>query len=189
MRIGLGLFCLVVGCGVSAAQTPVTQSETLDIHHYEVSGLSPEHLIESFRNRPDPTVVATTRSGVDIRYEFAFGQGECRLMQIDLTLDIDITYPRWREEAQGSASMQAEWARFMAAVEAHEHGHVERFRAAVSNLSDQLAAIPPAASCDVVRDAVDRSGEQFDRALEAAQAAYERETNNGATQGARLRFR
>ncbi len=189
MRIGLGLVCLTFSCGVAAAQTPVSTAETLDIHHYEVTGLSPEHLIASFRNRPDPAVMATTRGGLSIRYDFAFGGDECRLMQVDLTLDIDITYPLWREEDRGSQDMRAAWQRFKTALEIHEEGHVERFRDAAARLSDRLAAIPPAPSCHTVRAAVDRHRAQFDREVDAEQAAYERETDNGATQGARLRFR
>ncbi|WP_394693111.1 DUF922 domain-containing protein [Hyphobacterium sp.] len=189
MRIGLGLVCWVISGGIAAAQTPVSIAETLDIHHYEVTGLSPEHLMASFRSRPNPAVMATTRGGLSIRYDFAFGGGECRLMQVDLALDIDITYPLWREEDRGSESMREAWQRFKSALEIHEEGHVERFRDAAARLSDRLAAIPPAPSCQTVRAAVDRHRAQFDREVEAEQAAYERETDNGATQGARLRFR
>ena len=189
MRIGLGLVCLAFSCGVAAAQTPVSTAETLDIHYYEVTGLSPEHLIASFRSRSNPAVMATTRGGLSIRYDFAFGGGECRLMQVDLTLDIDITYPLWREENRGSDAMRAEWQRFKTALEVHEDGHVERFRDAAVRLSDRLTAIPPAPSCHTVRAAVDRHREQFNREVDVEQAAYERETDNGAAQGARLRFR
>jgi len=189
MRFLCTIVWLLVGSVGAFAQTPVSRSETLDIHHYEVTGLSPAHLIESFRNRPDPTVMATTRGGVDIRYDFAFGNDECRLMQIDLTLDIDITYPRWREEAQGSASMQVEWQRFKTALETHEQGHVDRFRRAVTSLSDRLVTIRPAASCQTVRAAVEAERQRFHQDISIIQADYERETDNGAAQGARLRFR
>jgi predicted secreted Zn-dependent protease len=188
MRFLCTIVWLLVGSVGAFAQTPVSQSERLDIHHYEVTGLSPEHLIESFRNRPDPTVMATTRGGVDIRYDFAFGNDECRLMQIDLTLDIDITYPRWREAMQAPASMQAEWQRFITALEIHEQGHVDRFRRAVAALSDQLATIRPAASCHTVRAAVEAERERFHQEISSIQADYERQTDYGATQGARLRF-
>jgi len=189
MRVVCVCLWLAFSCGVSAAQAPVTQAETLDVHHYEVTGLSPEHLITSFRNRPNPAVMATTRGGLTIRYDFAFGGDVCRLMQVDLTLDIDITYPLWREEAHGPQGMRTEWQRFKVALESHEQGHVERFRDAASRLSDRLAAIPPAPSCHTIRAEVESQRGQFNREVEAEQARYERETDNGAVQGARLRFR
>ncbi|WP_421789823.1 DUF922 domain-containing protein [Hyphobacterium sp.] len=168
---------------------PVTRTETLDVNHYEVTGLSPEHLILSFRSRPNPAVMATTRAGVSTRYDFAFGNGECRLMQVELMLDIDITYPRWREEGRGSEVMRSEWTRFIQAVEIHEQGHVDRFRDAADRLSERLSAIPPAASCQTIRRRVAEEEERFDHEVSVVQAAYERQTGFGRTQGARLRFR
>jgi len=189
MRILTGLFLAVIGSAVSMAQPSVSQTETLDIHHYEVTGLSPEHLINSFRARTNPAVMATTLGGVDVRYDFAFGGDECRLMQVELKLDIDITYPLWREEARGPDAMRTEWARFMIAVRAHEQGHVDRFRRAANEMSDRLAAIPPASSCRTVRSAVAAERERFRHEIAIIQAEYERQTDNGANQGARLRFR
>jgi predicted secreted Zn-dependent protease len=168
---------------------PVTLSETLDVHHYEVSGLSPEHLVSSFRARPNPSVMATTRAGVSTRYDFAFGNGECRLMQVELALDIDITYPLWREEAQGNDAMRAAWTRFITALEIHEQGHVDLFREAAGELQGRLARLPPAPSCNALAQSIERERQRFDREVNVVQSAYEAQTRNGATQGARLRFR
>ena len=184
------VFALALVLNNSAVmRVPVTQTETLDVNYYEVTGLSPEHLILSFRSRPNPAVMATTRAGVSTRYDFAFGNGECRLMQVELMLDIDITYPRWREEENGSDEMREEWSRFIAAVEVHEQGHVDRFREAAARLSDRLASIPPASSCQTIRRAVAEEKNRFDHEVGVIQAAYERQTGFGRTQGARLRFR
>ncbi|WP_421788521.1 DUF922 domain-containing protein [Hyphobacterium sp.] len=168
---------------------PVTLQETLDVHHYEVTGLSPEHLVASFRQRPNPSVMAITRAGMSTRYDFAFGNGECRLMQVELLRDIDITYPRWREQDRGSETMQAAWTQFLTALEIHEQGHVDRFREGAQGLSDRLAALPPQESCQALSRAVEREQDRFDREMARIQSAYEAETRNGAAQGARLRFR
>lgn len=168
---------------------PVTLEESLDTHYYEVTGLSPEHLIGSFRARPNPAVMATTRAGVSTRYDFAFGEGACHLMQVELALEIDITYPRWREEDRGSGEMRAEWSRFMTALEEHEQGHVALFREAAADLQERLSRLPPAPSCNALAQSVERERQRFDREVNVVQSVYEARTRNGEAQGARLRFR
>ena len=184
----IAFFLVLAASDIASPPVPVTLSETLDVNHYEVTGLSPEHLIHSFRMRPNPAIIATTRAGVSTRYDFAFGDGVCRLMQVELTLDIDITYPLWREEERGNETMRNEWSRFMTALEMHEEGHVRLFREAAEDLSDRLASLPPAQSCNALSQSVERERQRFDREVNVVQSAYELQTRNGASQGARLRF-
>lgn len=190
MSVFAFVLALALNSGTSAsAPVPVTQTEDLDVYYYEVTGLSPDHLMQSFMARPNPAVMATTRAGISTRYDFAFGNGQCRLMQVELMLDIDLTYPRWREEERGPAAMRQEWTRFMAALEVHEEGHVDLFREAANRLSTRLSEIRPADSCQTISRRVAEEKDRFDREITAIQDAYERQTGHGRTQGARLRFR
>ncbi|MEE2565351.1 DUF922 domain-containing protein [Hyphobacterium marinum] len=176
--------------GASASQDGrVTISESESESHYEVTGLTPRHLANSFRNQPRRGEMARTDGGLSLAFDFAYGGEGCRLTGGDIAITIHTTYPRWRERDRGPQVMREEWDRFMAALREHETIHGDLFRDEAHRLAGRLENLPPSPSCDGLHQSIAAERERFDRDINAAQAAYEIRTRNGASQGARLRFR
>tara|TARA_R110002096_G_scaffold42970_2_gene115952 strand:- start:3168 stop:3761 length:594 start_codon:yes stop_codon:yes gene_type:complete len=192
--IAAALAVLVCAAAPARAQIDTHATPTIAVtertseSHYEVTGLTPQHLARSFQRQPNPGVMAQTDGGLSLRFDFAFGDQGCQLMGAELALHIHTTYPLWRERDRGPEAMRREWDRFAGALRVHEDIHGDLFRSEAQRLAERLESLPPARSCDGLHRAIDRERDAFDRAITQAQAAYERDTRNGAAQGARLRF-
>lgn len=105
----------------------------------------------------------------------------CSIPNPSVSVNAQITLPRWTPPPDTEPGLAAEWTRFIAALEKHEAGHkdisakagrdiVEQLR----NLSGPCSQISMRAS-DIARVIVDRADEQ--------QKAYDAATRHGITQG------
>lgn len=186
----IGLIAVLVSTPLAAADSNrvVTISETESKGHYEVTGLTPRHLANSFQSQPRRGEMARTDGGLSLAFDFAYGPEGCRLTGGEIAITIHTTYPRWRERDRGPDAMRVEWDRFMDALREHETVHGDLFREEAQRLADRLDRLPPSPTCNGLHRAITAEQERFDRAINSGQAAYETRTRNGASQGARLRF-
>lgn len=114
----------------------------------------------------------------DFRYTYRSTNGVAT--RVDVTLRLRIRLPRWsgRGWNRASAAAKAEWNRMLAALRAHEDGHASRARTWATTLRSRLLNRPEGDLADLWQTGMDEH--------EAAQAAYDTETNHGQTQGVSL---
>ena len=111
----------------------------------------------------------------------SMGGASCTIHDVTVSLDAQITLPRWTPPADAEPGLAAEWKRFVDAVEAHEAGHKDISAKAAREIIDRVQGLT--ASCsqievrgnDIARSIVERAHEQ--------QQAYDAETRHGLTQG------
>jgi len=130
----------------------------------------------------DSSFVGETRSPMRWTWRTeSIGPSSCAIRDVTLSVNAQITLPRWTPPADTEPGLAAEWTRFITALETHEAGHkdisakagrdiVERLR----GLSGLCSLISTRAS-DLARDIVDRAA--------AEQKAYDATTRHGLTQG------
>jgi predicted secreted Zn-dependent protease len=130
----------------------------------------------------DNSFVGETRSPMRWNWRTeSIGPSSCSIRDVTLSVNAQITLPRWTPPADTEPGLVAEWTRFIAALETHEAGHkdisaragreiVERLRG-LSGLCSQIST----RANDLAREIVDRSA--------AEQKAYDSATRHGFTQG------
>jgi predicted secreted Zn-dependent protease len=181
----------VVACA-SAPRNPVLDkypagvAGRTTILYYDVHGRTFDELRADMR-RLGPKVdgssfVGETRSPMRWNWRTeATGPGTCSFRDVTVSVNAQITLPRWTPPPDTEPGLATEWTRFVAALETHEAGHkdisakagrdiVERLR----GLSGICAQISTRAN-DLARVIVARASDE--------QRAYDTATRHGLTQG------
>lgn len=108
-----------------------------------------------------------------------FGSAACNLGASEVTVEIQVTMPRWTPPPGASRRLIEKWNRFVDATDLHELGHVE---IAESNVSTITQAIASATCSSADAGATEALGRIQDRHVQ-----YDRDTDNGVKQGAFFR--
>jgi predicted secreted Zn-dependent protease len=98
-----------------------------------------------------------------------------QLATAEVTVSTKITMPRWPGCASAPDADQGEWRRFLAALQAHEQGHLDLVLQHLSNIDERLVRQSPAGARRVWDDALG--------ALQSASDSYDRDTDHGRNQG------
>ncbi|WP_181952554.1 DUF922 domain-containing protein [Vulcaniibacterium gelatinicum] len=128
-----------------------------------------------------------TRSRIEVAHTADAVEGRCRVHEIEIRVQVEITLPRWAGPGQPPAQWREAWEKSLAALRMHEQGHRDNAMAAAVALQERLAALPPADECKALGRTVMR---EFDRAmlrLALRDEAYDRLTQHGLKQGTVLR--
>jgi len=156
------------------------------VFYYDVQGHTFDELRADMR-RLGPKLdgssfVGETRSPMrwSWRTESA-GGGSCSIREVTVSVNAQITLPRWTPPPDTEPGLATEWKRFLAALETHEAGHKDTSAKAGSAIIERLrglsglcSQISPRAN-DMARAIVDRAHEE--------QKAYDAATRHGLTQG------
>ena len=121
---------------------------------------------------------ADTRWSINWRWRPAGVGKACRVAAVEMIFSAVVTLPRLTDPAALDPATRARWTVFERATARHEAGHVRRAHDYLPRVRRAIQASP----CDEA----DRAGRAALRPLRGAQIAYDRETRNGATQGARF---
>jgi predicted secreted Zn-dependent protease len=109
------------------------------------------------------------------------GPGSCAIREVTVSVNAQITLPRWTPPPDTEPGLATEWKRFLAALETHEAGHKDISAKAGSAIVDRLRGMSGLCSQistranDIARVIVERAGEE--------QKAYDAATRHGLTQG------
>jgi len=130
----------------------------------------------------DSSFVGETRSPMRWNWRTeSIGASSCAIREVTLTVNAEITLPRWTPPADTEPGLAAEWTRFIAALETHEAGHKDISARAGRDIVERLRGLWGLCSVistranDLAREIVDRSA--------AEQKAYDAATRHGLTQG------
>jgi len=157
-------------------------------YYYDVRGVTGEALLASMRaNRPF-TQHASTDWRVEWNYDCLVEAGEYILRSFNVRVRIRFTLPDWVDSERADKALQEEWKRYYGALQLHESGHAGFGIAAGKEMLRRVNSREWRASDRKelkarIDDECDKTLQEF-RALEAA---YDKQTDHGRTQGARLR--
>jgi predicted secreted Zn-dependent protease len=108
----------------------------------------------------------------------------CGLNAATIELDVVTQLPDLADKAALPAALYDSWRAYRRALEAHEQGHVARYRAGAAALQAAFEAATLMADCRELGAALAARGEAQIAALRAADRAYDRATDHGRSQGA-----
>lgn len=106
-----------------------------------------------------------------------------RISAVVVEVRASMSLPRWLAPSNAAGELVAAWARYAAAIEEHERGHVAIAERAGATIQTSLLALPPLPSLGLLRAA---GRQAVDAALAQARTeelAYDHETNHGEAQG------
>ena len=127
-----------------------------------------------------------TRWYVSWRYQYSNSGGSCAIASVTTSVKVTMTLPRWSNESGGNSATRQQWARYLAALEQHEQGHRRHGVEAAHEVDRAIAAMPPAGSCDALGANANALGTSILRKYNQLDLDYDRDTQHGATQGARF---
>jgi predicted secreted Zn-dependent protease len=176
--------------GPAAASAPSQVSLASHEQYYDIEGSSTGALREQI-SRLGPKDGGEARDAltvwtIDWTYMEARTPDGCGLRNVQVTLTLDTTLPRWTPPAGTPARLVESWRTYLGNVKRHEAGH----RAiAEHNARELLAALLAVrgSTCQEVWDAASRTAERVVAEGRARNRAYDVETKHGQTQGVELR--
>lgn len=180
-----GVMCVL---GVTGrAQNGVTWAT----NHYRVAGETLREIQRSMeRAQPwqrDRSHAAVTEWNIRTRFAVAAFQGGFRCSGFTTETSIRITMPRWKESLDAPADVQSEWSRYYSALLEHEVGHGQMAVAAAAEMHRQVATLGTQSDPDILKQRADGLVAEVTAEYRQREAEYDRRTEHGATQGARLR--
>jgi predicted secreted Zn-dependent protease len=173
----------------------VRLSETVTRRLYGVEGASEQEIRASLSQR-GPSAAGAGGSAAagrfdgltdwQLRWSFRYQRegGSCSLAGATIDLSIVVLLPELRQPETLAPDLLARWQAYVAALETHEMGHVERQRAIARDLAAALDASLPAATCSDLGQQLSALGEAHLQTIRVSDASYDVETNHGLTQGA-----
>lgn len=109
--------------------------------------------------------------------------GTCRLEDVRVLVQVDITLPEWRTEAGASRDLRIRWDEFMTSLRVHEYGHRDRAYQAGEEVHGTLSSIRTE-SCFTIAELADARATAVVRRHQELDRAYDRATGCGQAQGA-----
>jgi len=150
-----------------------------------------DHKVELRNIRIDALATRTGSGG-----STAFS-AEASITQGGLEYGFAFVFPLWRNVANLSSRVRAEWERFIGRLWVHERGHktvaipiIQQYHTQYENLRGQgVGSSSSAAEADAIDNLqaqLQPLMDQLTAALDQASASYDTSTRHGATQGAEL---
>jgi predicted secreted Zn-dependent protease len=164
---------------------------TTSTEEYTVSGDSVREILGSI-DRVAPLGQGAKRHAgytdwhVDYHYSYERSYQGCRARPV--STDVKITYqmPHWATEPAARDSLRIEWNRFIAALWVHEKGHGEHGVLAAQEIKAKLEGLPPEKDCEAADTRARAVAQEVLRRYADADVDYDRQTEGGRMQGARL---
>ncbi len=183
----LPFFAILVATPVWA-EPKVTES----IDYYDVAGATAREVRASM-NRDGPTsgndgkrYDAVCRWNVAWRFQYRRGNGVCGIDSATTDVKITIVFPRLKTDETTSASLVKAFASYAEKLMVHERGHAQNAIDAARKIEAGIRALPPQPNCDAMRNAANTLGYALIKEANQADVDYDRQTQHGATQGARF---
>ena len=127
-----------------------------------------------------------TRWDVGWRYQYKNIGSDCAIASVTTNVKSTITLPQWRNENRADSATRALWTRYLTALDLHEQGHRRHGVDAAHEIDLAIAAMPSAGSCDALGTNANALGMRILQKYQQRDLDYDRDTNHGATQGARF---
>jgi predicted secreted Zn-dependent protease len=130
---------------------------------------------------------ALTRSQLEVNYEFERSRSSCRLVEVQVSLQVTTVLPVWEPSARAPRDLRNRWDRMLAGLTRHEEGHAGHAKAAAQELRVGLADLPKEAdSCRRIEAMAQRILFRVTTRLKFLDQRYDMRTRRGVGQGAVL---
>jgi len=157
---------------------------------YEIRGRDDHDLLREMRRKGPGIDDIGTRLGVHVaqwrwsyNYRTGGGSDRCRVADATVLLRSVIVLPDWLDRNGAPGEVARAWPRFLAALVEHETGHRNRAKALGVMLWQSLLGLQ-AETCEALEALVSETAQRVVEEGDAAQRAYDRETEHGIRQGA-----
>jgi predicted secreted Zn-dependent protease len=169
---------------------PVSVTGHTTVVYYDVQGRTLDELRSSM-HLLGPKVAGTsfvgeTRSPMRWNWRFeSTGASSCSIREVTVSVEAEVTLPRWNPPPDAEPGLVAEWKRFLFALEMHEAGHKDISAKAGRDIVNSLRGMTGLCSelnlraNEIARTIVDKASEE--------QRAYDVATRHGLTQGTSFR--
>jgi predicted secreted Zn-dependent protease len=189
MRFGFLVLLLALGC-FGAAKAGAQDSLQLQTNYYTVTGATLPEIRRSI-DQARPQSGAGPHDGLTawhITWHTAIRQrgGVSRLSAFTTRTTIHITLPRWQSPTNAAPEVVKAWQDYLATLQKHEQGHVQLARATVTELHLRVKAVPPGGDGEVLRQQIEELARGIVATGTERHENYDRLTQHGSTQGARL---
>jgi predicted secreted Zn-dependent protease len=188
-RVLLGaLVSIFLGSAGNAQLQPEPRIDE-SVTTYEIHGTTARELTQQMVTLGPPAgdgrrFAANTRWTVRWTYPYARSARGCTTGPVRTHVTVKIVLPHW---VPVRPPLEAEWLRFSRALRSHEDGHRDIGVDAAREIAAALARLEPQSSCDALEKVADSLGERLLQEARNRDKLYDRETNHGQTQGARMR--
>ncbi|MDM4765581.1 DUF922 domain-containing protein [Pelomonas sp. SE-A7] len=176
---------LLAACTLARAE--VSESEERETYPVRQSGS--QSLLEAV-NAATPILIEGKRfhgyTAWDMGWRYRYQRqtdGRCALAQIQTRLSVKITLP---ELVEADEAARALFDKYLPALTLHEEGHRDIVREVVRKLDAGLQEIPQQASCEALKEEIDRVGQAMVAEARRQGSRYDAATRHGCTQGACL---
>jgi predicted secreted Zn-dependent protease len=184
-----GAFCsMALACAAHAEPIPEPRVEEV-VTTYEIRGTNARELTQQMITL-GPAVddgrrfAANTRWNVRWTYPYARNAHGCTTGPVRADVTVKIVLPHWIPVRTG---LEAEWKRFSRALLEHEQGHRDIGVEAAREIAAALARIDAQPTCEALEELADSTGELLLQEARRRDKRYDRKTNHGESQGARMR--
>jgi predicted secreted Zn-dependent protease len=192
IRIAALALALFIAAPLAAANDPARPGFEWQEQrrYYVVTGRTVDELLQQLRQAtPEKDAedsAARAEQTLDARFELdPLAQG-CRLARLHVRLDVVLHLPRWQPEGERPQRLAERWDRMYPALLAHEEGHRDIAVQVARELYDGLRALPAAGDCRDLHRQAQKLLLQARLTHALRDGAYERRTEHGLAQGARL---
>jgi len=123
----------------------------------------------------------------DVHWEYAAqseASGDCAVASSSVVLSVDMTLPQWQPSSDVTDSLQKHWSVYLAALRAHEDGHVQNAKMEATAIAQLLQTIEPQSDCDLLDQKLQDLGRQILQHYKDFDVEYDQRTEHGRTQGA-----
>ena len=190
-RAGLAL-AAALAAALALAGAPAARAEVLEEHAqapYAVHARADQGLREAL-NAATPITVDGKRfhghTHWNVHWQYWWQEdaaGRCRITRVRTRLSTRVQMPDLR---RATPTQQARFERYQKALHAHEQGHVQFGREAAQAIDRAIAALPTASNCAALGERANTLGQRLLAEHVAREKAYDRNTEHGASQGAKL---
>ncbi len=103
-----------------------------------------------------------------------------------VTVDVVFRLPKWARDVKAPQQLADRWDAYVKNILVHEGGHRDRAMIAAVELTQAVAALPPARTCSQLGREVNKIAHARINRLYEEQAAYDEATDHGRSQGVRF---
>lgn len=110
----------------------------------------------------------------------------CKFTSVDVSLTGTIELPRWVPPHNASNVLVQKWNRYLAALRIHENGHYAHGASAAQEMETLAKSLHGFGDCRAMVSEFNDRAHAIIRKYNLLDAAYDRETDHGRTQGAQF---
>lgn len=165
--------------------TPATdgRAETIvrkSISYFQIRGTTADDLDRELSHRGPQTQSSGSRhpGATQIKFggELTYVQsdGRCRVGEADVTLDIRIILPTWKNRKRAKGDLALIWDALSSDIKRHEERHAEIARQHAKQLEKALQALRSQKTCEAMQEKVASTTSRIIEAHDRAQMGFDR---------------